>query len=138
MIPKNGQNTVRCSRCGVHTYNAPKTETGERARTVETLRQGLKPSQQARILDRDYGRCVLCGRSDLPLSIGHLLSVDDGFRLGADESIVNSEANLATMCEPCNLGLGRASVSPRTYAAIMWRLLQVEVKRTATTTPIST
>lgn len=135
LIPKNGQNTVRCARCGQLSYNAPKTETGDRPRTVETLRRALKPGTQARILDRDNGRCVLCGRSDQPLTIGHLLSVDDGCRLGTDEELINDEANLAAMCEACNLGLGKASVSPRRYAAIMWRLLQAQAVPTRALPP---
>lgn len=34
------QSTVRCGRCNRHLYNAPRTETGQRRRTVKTLRQG--------------------------------------------------------------------------------------------------
>src|SRR4051812_42406301 len=63
IVPTGGQNTVRCQQCGRHLYNAPKTETGERLRTVQSLRRDIKPSQQARILDRDSRQCVLCGIS---------------------------------------------------------------------------
>lgn len=129
LIPRNGQNTVRCARCGRHTYNAPRVETGEAPRTVATVRVGVKPSQQARILDRDVGRCVLCGRSDQPLVIGHLLSVEDGHRLGVEPRLLSDDANLAAMCEACNQGLSGRSVNPRTYAAIMWRLVQVDGRR---------
>ncbi len=66
LIRRNGQNCVYCSACGRHLFNAPKVETGERPRTVRTVRKDIKPSQQASILDRDHGRCVLCGRSDVP------------------------------------------------------------------------
>lgn len=127
-----GQNVVRCAECNKQLYNAPKTETDEKPRTVETVRARLKPSQQARILDRDNCRCVCCGRSDQPLTIGHLLSVDDGLRLGATAQELNDDANLAAMCEACNMGQGRRSVSPRTYAAIIWRLVQAEMAREMT------
>jgi 5-methylcytosine-specific restriction endonuclease McrA len=128
MVSSNGQNIVRCARCGRHLYNAPKTETGQRPRTVETLRRAIKPSQQARILDRDHRTCVLCGRSDVQLTIGHLLSVDDGVTVGAKEIELYDDANLAAMCEACNLGLSRHSVSPRTYAVIMLHLVRAEMR----------
>lgn len=127
----SGQNSVYCGDCGKHSYNAPKTETGQRPRTVETLRPQIKPSQQARVLDRDHGRCVLCGATER-LTIGHLLSLHDAFHLGATEAAVHDDANLAAMCEACNAGLGRHSVSPRTYAVIMWRLVQAEMARRTT------
>lgn len=131
LVPSNGQNVVQCARCGRKLYNAPKTETGERRRTVSTIRRSIKPSQQARILDRDDRTCVLCGRGDVPLAIGHLLSVNDGFALGATESELYDDANLAAMCEACNAGLGGHSVSPRTYAVIMFQLVRAEQGRTA-------
>jgi len=129
VVPSNGQNVVRCARCGRSLYNAPKTETGERPRTVTTLRQQIKPSQQARILDRDHRTCVLCGRSDQPLVIGHLLSIEEGVGVGASEAELYDDANLAAMCEACNSGLSRHSISPRTYAVIMLHLVRAERRR---------
>lgn len=128
----NGQNIVRCAKCGRHLYNAPKTETGQRVRTVDSLRHPIKPSQQARILDRDHRTCVLCGRSDLQLTIGHLLSIEEGVAVGASESELYDDGNLAAMCEGCNLGLGRHSISARTYAVIMLHLVRAEAHRRAT------
>ncbi len=125
---KNGQNTVYCENCGQHSYNAPKIETGQRPRTVATLRESIKAKQQARILDRDQGRCVLCGRTE-NLTIGHLLSIEEAYRMGEMGPALHDDANLAAMCEACNLGLGRHSVSPRTYAVIMYRLVQAEIAR---------
>jgi len=124
LIPRGGQNTVRCANCGSLLYNAPKTETGEARRTVATVRQGLKPSQQARIFDRDHARCVLCGRGDVPLTVGHLPSVADGFALGASERELADDCNLAAMCEACNSGLGSSSVMPATYFRIMLMLVR--------------
>ena len=128
LLERNGQNTVYCARCGKHSYNAPKTETGERPRTVSTVRERIKPSQQARIFDRDQGRCLLCGSRE-GLTIGHLLSIDDAVRLGGVGPELHDDANLAAMCEACNLGLGRRSVSPRTYAVLMHRLVLAEIAR---------
>lgn len=64
LVERGGQNTIRCTICNVHIYNAPKTDTGQRPRTVRTLRQGVKPGQQARIFDRDLQRCLFCGVSE--------------------------------------------------------------------------
>ncbi len=129
VAPSNGQNVVRCAKCGRHLYNAPKTETGERPRTVSSLRHTIKPSQQSRILDRDHRTCLLCGRADVQLTIGHLLSVEEGVGVGASEGELYNDANLAAMCESCNLGLGRHSISPRTYAVIMLHLERAETLR---------
>lgn len=126
---RGGQNTVWCVYCNIHLYNAPKTETGERRRTVATVRRRIRPSQQARIFDRDHGRCVLCGRGDENLTIGHLLSIEDGLELGATEDELHDDANLAAMCEACNLGLGKRSVSAPTYARIMLHLVRAERRR---------
>ena len=129
LVERRSQNTVTCARCGRFIYNAGKAETGQAPRTARTVRREVKPAQQARVLDRDHGRCVLCG-SDEDLTIGHLLSLDEGAALGASEPELHDDANLAAMCEACNAGLGRRSVSPRTYAAIMFRLVQAERRRT--------
>ena len=47
LLERNGQNTVRCVDCGKFNYNAPKVETGQRRRTVATVRATIKPAQQA-------------------------------------------------------------------------------------------
>jgi len=125
---KGLQDAVRCARCGRHLYNAPRTETGRRVRTVDTVRRNIKPGQQARVLERDQGRCLLCRRADQALTIGHLLSVEEGFALGASEAELSDDADLAAMCEACNLGLGGLSVSPRTYAVMLW-LVRAEIHR---------
>jgi 5-methylcytosine-specific restriction endonuclease McrA len=125
---RGNQNAVRCAQCGRHAYNAPKTETGAAVRSARTMRSDMKPAQQARILDRDNGRCLLCGRPE-DLVIGHLLSVADGVRLGATASELNHDANLAVMCEACNAGLGKRSVSTRTFLVLSLRILQAEIRR---------
>jgi hypothetical protein len=56
--------------------------------------------------------------------VGHLLSVADGVNLGAIESELNDDVNLAAMCESCNLGMGWRSVSPATYARILLHLIR--------------
>lgn len=126
LLERNGQNSVYCGDCGKHNYNAPKTETGQRPRTVRTVRRVIKPSQQARIFDRDQGRCILCGVEDR-LTIGHLLSIDDAYKMGELGPELHDDANLAAMCEACNLGLGRHSISPRTYAVLMHRLVKAAI-----------
>ena len=109
-----------CIGCGRFLYNAPKTETGEAQRSVTTVHNGIKPKQRARIILRALGRCELCG-STKNLHIGHLLSVTDGLALGLTEAQLNDDANLSAMCEECNLGIGKDSVTARLYAALLNR-----------------
>lgn len=127
---KSTQTTVRCVNCYRFLYNAPRTETGEKPRTVKTLRRSIRPRQQARILNRDRGRCVLCA-SKHELTIAHLLSIEDGLALSAEEHELYDDANLAAMCEACNIGLrhGPRSVTPRTYLVIMFLLVRAEMIR---------
>lgn len=129
-LRKSGtQLPVLCRSCGRVSYNAPRVEVGLAERSVVTLREEIPPSQQARILDRDHGRCVLCsGREDL--TIGHLLSVADGMAVGATREELYDDANLAAMCEACNSGLSRRSVSLLTFT-IMRHLIQAERLRSS-------
>ena len=122
ITPTNGQNVVRCAGCNTYMYCAPKHETGEAPEPV-SRRPGIKPSQRARILDRDNHTCVSCHANDRPLHIGHLLSVDDGRKLGATDTELWSDENLAAVCDECNLGFGRWTVSLR----FVYRILQSRI-----------
>jgi hypothetical protein len=99
---------------------------------VKTLRRRISASRQASILNRDHGRCVLCAGREA-LTIGHLLSLEEGLELGASSELLNSDANLAAMCEACNIGLahGPKSVNPRLYALVMLRLIEADHRRMA-------
>jgi hypothetical protein len=101
----NGKEVMLCSRCG-----RPQFVVERGARTVTTVHNGIKPTQRARILQRD-GRCVMCS-SKQNLQVGHLLSVADGLAQGLTEAEINHDANLAAMCAECNAGVGPRSVYP--------------------------
>lgn len=116
---KNGQACVFCA-CGKWQYNAPRTETGERQRSVTTVHNGIRPKQRARILVRANGLCELCGHGG-PLHVGHLLSAKDGVLFGLTETQINDDDNLAAFCEECNLGMGAETITPRLFAAILRR-----------------
>jgi len=126
----NWQAPVRCARCDKWLYFASKVETGEQPRTVQTVRRGLKPSQQARILERDQ-RCLLCGRTteDVPLTVAHLVSVKDGLDAGLTDAEINDDANLAAMCESCNLGLSGRSVAPKTLVRHIAAAVRAQIAR---------
>src|SRR5262249_16722275 len=127
LLRRGQQSTIRCARCDRFLYNAPKIETGERRRTLRTLRRSIRPKQQARILNRDRGRCVLCGSRD-ELTIGQVRRLEDGDAVGADTQVLYDDSNLAAMCEACNIGLrhGPRSITPRTYVVILFLLVQAE------------
>jgi 5-methylcytosine-specific restriction endonuclease McrA len=113
---RNGQDVVRCAACDRYQYCAPRTETGREARNHRT-RPDIKPSQRARVLDRDGGRCIICHATERALDVGHLVSVDDGRNLGMTETEIFSDDNLAAMCAPCNSGYGTLSINPRIIVA---------------------
>lgn len=115
----NGQACVFCE-CGKYQYNAPRTETGERQRSVTTVHNGIRSKQRARILLRANGLCELCGQRG-PLHVGHLLSAKDGVTYGLTEAEINDDDNLAAFCEECNLGIGAQTATPRLMAAIVKR-----------------
>lgn len=121
---RGGQNCVFCQSCFRHLYNAPKTELGQKLRTVTTVHNGLKPKQRYRILERANARCELCGTDGKQLHVGHILSVKDGLGMGLNEFELNSDENLMSLCEECNLGMGNISLAPRVYVGLLKRRLQ--------------
>jgi len=127
-VATNGQCVVRCNICERYQYNAPKSETGRQTRSVES-RQGIKPSKRARILERANGRCEICGRSpaehNIVLVLGHVLSVDEGKKLKFTDDVLNSDDNLISSCEECNLGQGRRSYP----ASILLGLVKARLER---------
>lgn len=120
---KNGQAMINCAACGAWVYNAPKAELGEEPSQVRT-RRNIKPGKKTRILSRDNHTCVACHSPDRPLHVGHLVSLEDGRALGATDEELDDEANLAAMCDECNLGLGRESVNPR----LMLRCIRANIR----------
>jgi 5-methylcytosine-specific restriction endonuclease McrA len=118
--PTNGQNCVYCLLCGKFQYNAPRTETGEKRRSIQTTHELITPSKRARVLNRANGRCELCGNLR-DLSVGHLLSVADGHAEGLTDAQINSDENLCAMCTECNLGQGQINASARFYMALLVR-----------------
>ena len=125
---RGNQNCVFCVVCGTFVYNAPKTETGERPRSVTTVHRNIRPRVRAKVLLRANSRCELCGAggNERQLHVSHLVSVDDGMAAGLSDLEINHEENLAAFCEECNLGLGGLSV---TVLALMSVALRRRVKR---------
>lgn len=114
---KNGQDCVYCRNCGRYAgYNAPRTETGRAVRSLRT-RPDIKPGQRARVLDRDNGACIVCHRTDVPLDVGHIVSVAEGRQLGMTDTQLFDDENLAAMCQSCNSGFNAVSINPRLFAA---------------------
>ncbi len=119
LVERNGQDTVRCRQCDRHCYNAPRVETGRERRSVSTIHNGIKPKLRSHILERDGYRCVLCHATDVPMHVGHVVSVDTGFATGLTDAEINDEENLIAQCEECNLGQGAQPIPLRTAIAIL-------------------
>jgi len=123
----NGQDVVRCEDCDAYCYNAPRTETGKKRRSVSTTHAAIKPKQRSRIVDRANGACERCRQSGVPLHVGHVVSVLDGHKAGLTDQVINSDENLIAECEQCNLGAGSRVMPLRVYVAIlMARTTQVK------------
>lgn len=116
---RSGQDTVRCAECKQYCYNAPRSETGRERRSLST-RPDVRPRQRSRIMLRDNFACIMCHRSDVPLEIGHLVSVHDAHLVGLSDAELTSDDNLAVMCEECNSGLSKQSLPPRLIAAAIF------------------
>lgn len=124
----NGQDTVRCIRCGKLNYNASRAETGKPQRKVKS-REDLADGQRERILERDGARCLLCGRDpqthNVNLHISHAVSLAEGRQQGCTDEQLNDDSNLFVSCEECNLGWSSRSLEPW----IMARLLLARINR---------
>lgn len=116
---KGSQDSMFCERCYKFLYNAPRTETGREVRTLQSVRHS-PPGQRARILERAHGRCELCGAADRPLTIGHILSMKEGFNLVSDFQL-NSDDNCMALCEECNAGIGETSLPLWLAEALLYR-----------------
>lgn len=109
---RSGQDCVFCAGCGTWQYNAPAAETGRATRTLRT-RPDIRPGQRSRVLVRDGGACVLCHRADVPIDVGHLISVKEGRAAGVGDVDLFDDENLAAMCASCNSGLSESTIPLR-------------------------
>lgn len=119
---RNGQACVFCRSCGRFAYNAPRTETGERQRSAMTVHNGIKPKVHAAVIIRAGRRCELCGAPAAGtegLMVDHMLSVNDGLKLGLTEDQLNNIENLAALCPACNHGKGRTTLPLYLVVAII-------------------
>jgi hypothetical protein len=119
----NGQDVVRCLQCDKYLYNAPRTETGRKERSVSTVHSSIKPKQRDRIITRANRRCERCGKSAMAsatgIHVGHILSVAEGLKHGLTEEIINSDENLIGECDECNLGHGKGLLPVRLLVALL-------------------
>lgn len=83
-------------------------------RPSSTERKKLKAGVRTRVSMRARRRCEICGvgQSDgePPLEFGHVLSLEDGLRLGFAAQLLNSEENIVMECFDCNRGHGRETL----------------------------
>jgi len=118
---KGGQVVLRCAHCNTYDHCIGKDESGDDVRSIRS-RAHIAPSRRSRILARDGGRCVLCGRSPehgVVLHLGHLLSLHDGEQYGVPVELLDHDANLAVLGEECNNGMSKTSIAMQLLA---WRL----------------
>ena len=112
------QKVLRCNGCERYLYNLPKTETGDKPRTLSTTHAAIKPKQRMRIIERANGRCETCGSRNL-VQVGHVVSVADGHKLALPDAVINSDENLICQCAECNSGQSGGTMPLRMYCAIL-------------------
>lgn len=102
---RGGQDCVYCTTCSQYRYNAPRTETGRKKRSLSS-REGITPSARARILDRYQHACVNCGRRapEVRLELDHIIPRHLAHEHNMLDDIIDSEWNLAPACAECNSG----------------------------------
>lgn len=120
---RNGQACVFCAACQRFVYNAPRTETGERQRSLTTVHNGVKPKVRAMVILRANGHCEMCGAdlATVDWHVGHLLSVKDGMAEGLTDTEINHQENLCALCAECNAGIGEHSITLRMILRIALR-----------------
>ena len=124
-VLKGGQSVVYCSSCKKYQgYNAPKTETGLKQRSVSTTHQAISPKVRSRVIERCNARCERCGKpaekTVTGLHVGHVVSVIDGHEAGLSDAEINSTENLIAECDECNLGHGKQTLPLRLMVAILY------------------
>ena len=113
IVEQGTQDCVYCDACGKYQYNAPRTDTGKKVRSIKATHDLLSLKTRNRIFERAGLRCEMCGASvanGASLHVGHLLSVADGHSAGLTDQQINNQDNLAALCDACNLGQGARSV----------------------------
>jgi 5-methylcytosine-specific restriction endonuclease McrA len=121
-----------CADCGGHLRFVPRSEVGLSQRSVAS-RKGVKPRVRAQVFERFGHACYLCGRGaaeGVMLQVDHILPVELAKRHGVYDEVVDSELNLAPVCEECNLGKG-AEVFGAGAVRLMVKALHVWGKREA-------
>jgi hypothetical protein len=91
-----------CANCGRWQKWVSKQELGLAPRPVARDAQCVPPKQRARILARDGCRCQFCGSTER-LHVGHILAHAEGTSAGIDHELLDSDDNLITQCEACNV-----------------------------------
>jgi hypothetical protein len=123
---KNGQDMVSCLTCADRPwiYNAPKAETGRKARTLSS-REGITPSQKARILAAHDHCCIACGHRppEVQLDLEHIIAREVAYAYGCLDWLIDSEWNLAPMCAECNSGKRWVS---EPQVRLMYRVLMMK------------
>ena len=122
---RGAQDVVRCADCDTYLYCAPRSETGKPTRSV-TRRGSIKPGVRWRVLERFNHTCVGCGANDVPLHVDHLIPLVLLERYSfLERDLLESEMNLAALCDTCNLGKSDSPASVR----MMFRCLQLQELR---------
>lgn len=115
---------VTCGKCQRHIKFIKKTDCGLNQRNKQKSRANqyvIKPAIRARILLRDKGTCQLCGATNTQMHVDHKQSVNHAIKQGWQSTDINSDNNLWTLCETCNLGKKANCIPPCQQCDPQWK-----------------
>ena len=108
-----------CESCDSHQKFISRRELNLESRTVQSVHKSIKPKLRTKVLLRANTHCEMCGKGNVLLHVGHLVSVEAGIEAGLETDQINHDENLCAMCAECNLGLGGDAVPLRLALAIL-------------------
>lgn len=109
IVTRSGQDCVHCQVCNKWQYNAPRTETGRKVRTIKTSHAGITAKVRTKVILRAGARCELCGATG-DLEVGHITSVNSAYALNWLDVQINHQSNLCALCPACNSGIGAETI----------------------------
>jgi 5-methylcytosine-specific restriction endonuclease McrA len=130
IVPKGPHYGRWCLDCHDFRGWVPKDELGVPKRSL-TSRPGVKPKMRALIFDRFGNACMACGRMapDVQLQVDHIIPVGLAKKFGVYDDLIESDLNLAPMCEECNSGKSDGVFSARSIRLMHRCLVIAEGRR---------
>lgn len=120
ITPTGTQDVLRCCTCDKYQKNISRADSGRRRRTLST-REGITPSQRARVLSTHGNACIYCGKRppEVRPELEHMVPRDLAAKYGLLDDLIDSLHNLAPACPECNSGKRHVAYTARSVAMMV-------------------